>query len=155
MFKIRWNGILSKLRPFAPLKTRLSVHYSIFILAWPYAKEINIDQVNKLQKRCIWILTFSHFNSHTIDPFEKLKMLKAQDVFTLNKLIFTFDYIKGCIPDEVKRLLTFSVLICNELPWKFYIPQENTTQFSINTLSFDGAKLWYLKKILHSLVLIH
>ena len=22
------------------------------------------------------------------------------------------------------------------------VPQENTTQFSINTLSFDGAKLW-------------
>ena len=31
------------------------------------------------------------------------------------------------------------------------VPQENTTQFSINTLSFDGAKLWnkFCCKLIH------
>ena len=41
------NGILSKLGRFAPLKTCLLVYY----IAWSYTKEINIDRVNKLQKR--------------------------------------------------------------------------------------------------------
>ena len=81
----RANGILSKLRHFPPLKTCLSVCYSIFysylFLAWSYTKEVIFDRVDKLQKRCIRILTFSDFNSHTIDLFAKLKMLKFQDSF--------------------------------------------------------------------------
>ena len=57
---------LEILRHFAPLKTCLLVDYSIFYshllqdcLAWSYPKEINTDRVNKLQKRCIRILSFS------------------------------------------------------------------------------------------------
>ena len=53
----RANGILSKLRRFAPLKTCLSVYDSIFYshlfhgcLPWSYTKEINIYRVDKLQK---------------------------------------------------------------------------------------------------------
>ena len=111
----RVNGILSKLCHFAPLKACLWVYYSMFYshmlhgsLVWFYTEEINFVWVNKLQKCCIGILTLSDFNSHTIDLFTKLKMLKVQVVFTLNKCIFMFDYIKGCIPDELKRLFTFS-----------------------------------------------
>ena len=87
----RANGTLSKLRHFAPLKTCLLVCYSIFYLhswhgclAWSYTKEINIHEINKLQKRCIRILTFSVFNLHF---FAKLKLLKVPDLFTLEKLI--------------------------------------------------------------------
>ena len=84
----RANGILSKLRHFAPLKTCLSVYYSLFYshllhgcLALPYTREINVDLVSKLQKRCLRILTLSDFNSH-IALFAKLKILKVQDDFT-------------------------------------------------------------------------
>ena len=86
----RANGTLSKLRHFAPLKTCLSVYYTILYShllhgcpAWSYAKEINIDRVNKPQKRCIRILTFSDFNLHTSDLSPKLKLFKVQDNFTL------------------------------------------------------------------------
>ena len=47
-------------------------------LAWSYTKEMNIDWGNKLQKRCIGILTFSDFTLHTIDLFADLKWLKVQ-----------------------------------------------------------------------------
>ena len=33
--------------------------------------------------------------------------MKIKNVFSLNKYVFMFDYIKGCIPDELKRLFTF------------------------------------------------
>ena len=97
----RANGILCKMRHLAPLKTCLSAYYSIFYshllhgcLAWSYTKKVIIDQVNKLQKRCIQILTFSNFNLHTIDLFKKLKMLKVQDAFILNKHMLRFIILK-------------------------------------------------------------
>ena len=35
-------------------------------------------------------------------------MLKVQDVFTLIKLIFMFDYIRCCVPDDLNRVFTFN-----------------------------------------------
>ena len=110
-------------------------------LVWSYTKEINIDRVNKLQERCIRILTFSDFNSHTIDLFAKLKMLKVQDVFTLNKLIFMFDDTEGCILDELDELNYDIHSYITRSSEVFHIPKRNTTRFGINTLSFGGAKL--------------
>lgn len=81
----RANGRISKLPHLAPLNTCLSVCYSIFcshlfhnFLAWSNTKEININQVNKLQRRFVQILAFSDFDGHVIDLFAKL--LKVQDV---------------------------------------------------------------------------
>ena len=108
-------------------------------------RKTNIDRVNKVQKRCIRILTFSDFNSHAIDLFAKLKLLTVHDVFTLNKLIFIFDYIKGCIPDELKRRLTSNYDMHSYIAGSseaFNIHKGTTTRFGINALSFDGAKLW-------------
>ena len=72
-------------------------------------------------------------------------MLKVQDVFTLNKIIFMFDYIKGFITDELKRLFTFNYDIHSYIKRTseaFHIPERNTTRFGINTLCFNGVKLW-------------
>ena len=72
-------------------------------------------------------------------------MLKVQDVFTLNKIIFMFDYIKGFITDELKRLFTFNYdihLYIKRTSEAFHIPERNTTRFGINTLCFNDVKLW-------------
>ena len=56
-----------------------------------------------------------------------------------------FHYIKGCIPDKLKRFFTFNYVIHSHITRSsevFHIPKRNTTRFDINTLSFDGAKLW-------------
>ena len=55
------------------------------------------------------------------------------------------DYIKDCIPDERKRLSTFSYDIHSNITRSsdvLHMPKGNTTRFGNNTLSFDSAKLW-------------
>ena len=64
----------------------------------------------------------------------------------LNKLIYMFDFIIGCIPDEVKRLLTFTYDIHSYITRSskvFHIPKGDTRRFVINTLSFDRSKLCF------------
>ena len=108
------NGTLSKLRHFAPSKASLLLYYSSFLFAHItrlsslVLLERNQYRSDKLQKPCIRIVSFSDFNSHTNNLFAKLKLLKAKHAFTPNRLIFMFDYIKGCIPYELKRLFTFN-----------------------------------------------
>ena len=55
------------------------------------------------------------------------------------------DYIKGCIPNELKMIFNFSYDIHSHITRSsevFHILKRNTTRFGINTLSFDGLKLW-------------
>ena len=64
----------------------------------------------------------------------------------LNKLIFMLDFIIGCIPDEVKRLLTFTYDIHSYITRSsevFHIPKGDTRQFVTNTFSFAGSKLCF------------
>ena len=64
----RANGILSKLRYNAPLKTCIQVYYAIFYSylnigcnVWSFTNEKNIEDIQKLQNKCVRIMTFAPF----------------------------------------------------------------------------------------------
>ena len=70
------NGILSKLRHNAPIETCLQVYYAIFYShliygcnIWGLTTEENLNKMEVLQKKCLRIMTFSVFNSHTNQLF--------------------------------------------------------------------------------------
>ena len=94
MVVARSNGMLWKLRHFVPKKICLSVHFSLFYfdalygyLVWSYSIRRNIDRIVKLQKRRIWIITYSELTEHTGHLFSELRFLKVKDIFSLIKLL--------------------------------------------------------------------
>ena len=75
------NGILSKLRQYAPIEICLQVYYAIIYShlingynIWGLTSEVNLKKLELLQKKCIGIMTFSDFRSHTNPLFIKLKV---------------------------------------------------------------------------------
>ena len=85
----------------------------------------------KLQKRCILIINFSEFSSHTDPQYSELKLLKVNDLF-LSKLLFMFDFIKENIPEDLKRLFSFNKSVhLYEAPSSqmFHIPKGKTSRF--------------------------
>ena len=67
----RANGILCKLRTCAKKKL-ISVYYAIFhsqvlygCLMWSLSTLKSINSINVLQKKCLRIMNFSPYNSHT------------------------------------------------------------------------------------------
>ena len=55
------------------------------------------------------------------------------------------DFIKGNIAEDLKRLFIFNKsvhLYESRSSQMFHIPKEKTSRFGVNTLSFDGGKLW-------------
>ena len=99
----RANGILSKLRHFAPLSTLISVYYSIFhshliygCPVWSMTSSKNINTIRILQKKCLRIMNFSEFNSHTNPLFIQNRLLKLDNIIESShlQLIFEFTNIK-------------------------------------------------------------
>ena len=68
----RANGVLYKLRNYVPKETIISVYYSIFyshvtyaVRVWSLSTQHNLDIITILQKKCMRIINFADFNSHT------------------------------------------------------------------------------------------
>ena len=68
----RAKGILSKLRHNAPIKICLQVYYAIFYShliygcsLWGLTTKENLDIIEVLQNKCLRIITFSDFRSHS------------------------------------------------------------------------------------------
>ena len=83
----RANGILSKLRYNAPFNTCLQVYYAIFYSqliygcnVWGLTTDENLHKIEVLQRKCVRILKFAPFNSHTNQFFIDLKFLKVKDI---------------------------------------------------------------------------
>ena len=133
----RANDILSKLCYVVPKDISISVYYSLFFthliyscLVRSYSRKSNIDCLIKLQKRCIRIINFSDFDSHTDPQYSELNLLKVNDISGLNKLLFMFDFIKENIPEDLKRLfiLCKSVYLYETCSSQmFHIPKGKTS----------------------------
>ena len=98
----RANGILSKLRYNVPREVLLQVYYAVFYShliygcsVWGLASDGLISGIEVLQRKCVRILTFAPFNSHTDEIFEDLKILKVRDVIKMHQLRLVFDFLHG------------------------------------------------------------
>ena len=60
-----------------------------------HSNQANIDRIIKLQKRCVRILDFASYDSHTNPLFAKLGIIKVEDVIITQKLIFMFELKKS------------------------------------------------------------
>ena len=85
----RANGILSKLRYNAPLNTCLQVYYAIFYSqliygcnVWGLTTDDNLHKIEVLQRKCVRILKFAPFNSHTNQLFIDLKFLLSDKLIS-------------------------------------------------------------------------
>ena len=107
----RANGILSKLRNFVTKQTLISVYYSLFYSHLPYGcpvwsltKKENIDSITILQKKCMRIINFAPFNSHTNNMFLDNKLLNFDDISKVEQLKLVFDFKNKNLPIDLLDL---------------------------------------------------
>ena len=152
----RANGILSKLRYNAPLDLCLQVYYAIFYSylnigcnVWSFTTEKNIEDIQKLQNKCVRIMTFAPFNSNTDQAFIDLSLLKVREVIKTNQLKVVYDYYDKKLPVDLMSLFILSkdVHITNQvlnsaLNNLIHIPTFNTVTYGKNSIKYHCAKLW-------------
>ena len=149
----RGNGILSKLRHYVPRNTLIQVYYAIFYsylfygcAIWGQANEKSLDIIRILQKKCVRIITFSDFRSHSSTLFNSLELLKVDDIIKLNILNFVYDFRHNLLPDDLKNVYT----ICSDIHChnnrlvtdSLYVKRVNSVNYGTKTINYQGPKIW-------------
>ena len=149
----RANGILSKLRHDAPLETCLQVYYAMFYShliygcnIWGLTSEETLNKIEVLQKKCLRIITFSDFNSHTNPLFKNLKLLKVKDLIKLHQLKLVSEFYEQIIPTDLftfsSDMHTTNLVLKSARKNLLYIPAIKTTTYGYRSMKFYRAKLW-------------
>ena len=94
-------GTLNRLKRFLPMdilkviyNALILPHLNLGILLWGH----NFDRIFKLQKRAVRAITSSKYNAHTNPLFQKLKLLKVEDIKNIFYLKFHYKYTKNELP---------------------------------------------------------
>ena len=96
------TGIMNRLKNTLPRNILLTLYNSLVlphltygILAWGAS---NTNDLLKLQKKAVRIITNSRYNAHADPLFKDLQLLKLKDLCTLNELRFCYKYEKSLLP---------------------------------------------------------
>ena len=152
----RANGILSKVRYNAPSETCLQVYYAIFFShliygcnVWGLTTQENLNKIEVLQKKCVRILTFSHFTSCTNHLFTNLKLLKVNDIIKFHKLKLVYDFLENDLPSDLMNLFrpggevhTTNLELNSARKNLIHIPSINTNSYGNKSIKYHCAKLW-------------
>ena len=152
----RANGVLSKLRYNAPIDICLQVYYSIFFShmtygcnLWGLSSEENISKIEVLQRKCVRIMSFAAFNSHSNDMFIALGLVKVRDLISLNQLKLVYDFHNNHLPSDLMPLFklssdvhTKSRELNSTINRLLYIPAVKTSTYGLDSIRYQCPKLW-------------
>ena len=75
---------------------------------WGLTTEENLLKIEVLQRKCVRILKFAPFNSHTNQLFIDLKFLKVKDIIDTHQLKLVYDYFMNNLPIDLTSLFSLS-----------------------------------------------
>ena len=100
-------SIFNRLKHLYPQQTLLTIYKTLFmshihygLLLWG----VKIENICKIQKKAIRIITNGHFTAHSEPLLKELNLLKIQDVFYL-KLLFYYNLSYTLLPSYFESYL--------------------------------------------------
>jgi len=100
-----------------------------------------------LQKKCIRIINFAPFNSHTNELFIKNQLLKLEDIIKIEKLKLIFDFKNNKLPKDLQTLFQLNSEIHSHTTRNvrkegIYVPQINTNTYGNKSIRYSAPVLW-------------
>ena len=95
---VKSNAMLSKTRHYVNEVTIKSISYAIFnpclsYVCTAWGQNLNPKhRVNLLQKKAMRIISFTHYDSHTLPIFAKLNIIKFSDMISLCNCLFIYKH---------------------------------------------------------------
>ena len=114
---LRIIGTFNRIKYSVPLNIRLMLynalilpHLNYCVTAWGY----QCNRIIKLQKKAIRTVMISSYNAHTESFFKKIKLLKIQDILTLQTLKIYHKFRNNKLPYYIQnwplyKILTFTI----------------------------------------------
>ena len=105
------SGILFKARNYLDKKTLKQLYYSFVypyliygIEIWGNASNIHLDPIIILQKRCIRIITFSHYLESTIPLFRTLEILNLKQIVIHRIMLMMYKNMLNILPKFISMM---------------------------------------------------
>ena len=116
-------------------------------LVWTLTSKGNLGQISIIQKKCIRLINFTQYNSHTSTLFAMDNLLKFEDIITSNKLKLALDFKLKALSDELCNLFRLNSTVhsyCTRSVTKegFFVPAINSTSNGINPLKYSVPVTW-------------
>lgn len=128
-----------------PLLSHLIYGYNV----WGLTTEENLNKIEVLQKKCVRIITFAPFNSHTNHLFTNLKLLKVNDIIKFYQLKLVYDFFENHLPSDLMSLFrpsgevhTTNLELNSVRKNLIHIPRINTTSYGNKSIRYHCAKVW-------------
>ena len=150
----RTTGLFFKLRHWLPLATLICLYNSLFssflnygIIVWGLTFESYLTPLYLLQKKILRCINFQSPTAPSTPLLHSLKILKLEDVFHLNLLIFVYKAINKIspiffhdyfIPDSSVHRIGTRQASRGDL----FIFLKRTTLYGLKTIQYFGSKLW-------------
>ncbi len=78
------------------------------ILAWGFASKPDLNRTFMLQKRALRIINKASYNSHTDPLFKKSLILKLEDEYNYQVIIFMHNFVMGKLPLSFSSTFKFN-----------------------------------------------
>ena len=142
----RANGMLAKARHYVPEPELKNIYHAIFSSHTLYGSQVwtsklisVTDNIAKLQKTAMRIMTFSEFRAHSEPLFKKLEILKFSDSITINNCSFLYDYFHKNLPLSFTNTFfrsddLYEYSTRQATSGQLYTPQYKTTTFGLKCI---------------------
>ena len=153
-------GILIKIRPYLDKVTLRNLYFTFVypyliycVEVWGNACDTHLDPIIKIQKKCVRVITFSHYPEPTESLFKDLKILAFKKLVIQRILLLMFKHNIGIVPKPIASLFTKKVkfiIIILDIVARFIQQLVNLKQHNYyRTFSYHAILIWnYLSKLI-------
>ena len=119
--------------------------YGVHIWGLTYPTYLN--PLTALQKRLVWIMTFSEPQTYSEPLLKSLNLLQFCDIIHVEIISFVYQwYLKltpSCIADYFKQISSVHPYYTRQSNNEhLFVNQVKTSQHGLRSFCFSGAKLW-------------
>ena len=144
-------GILWRAKRLLLEKTMVTLYYSFIypylhygITAWGKSSHCYLDPLKKLQKRAIRFISSASRFAHTHPIFKRLNLLKLDEIFVLNVMMFMFNFKHYLLPQVFNDMFLLNSSVhshstrqqnmYHNLPWRLQIRSKS--------IRIQGTLIW-------------
>ena len=126
-------------------QTLIQPYLEYGLILWGGTHTSYLNKITKQQKRIIRIISAAKYNDHTTPLFKQLKLLKLEDLYTLNMSKFMYKANNNQLPKNLQRYFTQNSQIHSHNTRQSshtHVNQVRTLN-AANQLTQKGPKVWY------------
>ena len=117
------HTIIEQVKHFLPIKSLhtlyfafIQPHISYGILAWGNAYSTICQKTILLQKRALRLINNVQYNSHTDPLFKRSKILKINDLYEYQIILFMNDFAKKKLPNSFDNIFKYNCDVLSSCP---------------------------------------